>query len=208
MKMKNYLQIIVSHKKLILLVAVLCAIFSFIFVKVYPTTYTASTLLSIYRVNKEATEDFQYDNYYAIKAAEFVGNTVVSLLQSPEAILEIYKKAKLDRDIDIFREVKKFRPKQLSSHLVKIKITNQSREKAEKLAKATAVVINDEVKKLEVDSKAQNSFEIKASKPIISTNRYNPYLVTVLGLICGLFLGIGLAFLFEYFREEKGQLKP
>lgn len=201
--MRNYPQIIASRKKLILLVAVLCTILSFIFVKIYPTTYTASTLLSIYRVNKEATEDFQYDNYYAIKAAEFVGNTVVGRLQSPEAILEIYKKAKLDRDIDIFHEVKKFRPKQLSSHLIKVRITDQSQEKAEKLAKAMAEVINDEVKKLEVDPKKQNSFEIAAEGPIISTNKYNPHLVTALGLICGLFLGIGLTFLFEYFRGEK-----
>ncbi|MEW6407843.1 MAG: Wzz/FepE/Etk N-terminal domain-containing protein [Patescibacteria group bacterium] len=201
--MKNYLQIIISHKKLILFVAALCAIFSFIFVKVYPTTYTASTLLSIHRVNKEVTEDFQYDNYYAIQAAEFVGNTVVSLLQSPEAILEIYKKAKLDRDIDIFHEVKKFRPKQLSSHLVKVKITNQSQEKAEKLAKATVAVINDKVKKLEVDPQKQNSFEIGAQGSVISTNKYNPYLVTALGLICGLFLGVGLAFLGEYFKPDQ-----
>jgi capsular polysaccharide biosynthesis protein len=200
--MKNYFEIITSRKKLILVVIILCGILSFVFAKVYPTTYTVSILLSVQRVNKEATSDFQYDNYYGIQAAEFVGNTIVSLLQSPEAGLEIYKKANLDKNIDIFREIKKFRPKQLSSHLVKLKITDKDSKNAKNLAIAAGEVVNTKVKQLEVSSNKQNSFEIEISEPLVLTNKYNPYFVTILGLICGLFLGAGVAFLFEYFKTN------
>lgn len=201
--MTNYFQTINLHKKLIVAVAILCGILSFVFAKFYPTTYTVSTLLAIHRVNKETTSDFQYDNYYGIQATEFVGNTVVSYLQSPETILEIYKETKLDQETkNIFSETKKFRPKQLSSHLIKLRITSEDNEKAKKLVQAAVEVINGKVKKLETNVKNQNSFEISATESIISTNKYSPFFVGGLGLICGLFLGVGFAFLFVYFKEE------
>lgn len=203
--MKNYLQIVSSHKKLIFFVILLCGIFSFLFAKFYPTTYTASTLFTINRVNRAPETDFPYDNYYySIQATGAVGDTVSSLLQSPEVILEIYKKAGLEKEIkDIAADAKRFRPKQISSHLIKLKITTLNKESSEKLAKSTEEVLKNRVKKLETNFENKNSFDLSAEKAIIFTNKYSSLLVTILGLFGGLFLGVGLAFLFEYFKTEK-----
>lgn len=205
--MKNYFRIISSHKKLILLIIILCGILSFIAAKVIPTTYTASTLLLVHRTNKIETKDFQYDNYYSIQATEAVGNTVASLLQSPELILEIYKKAKLENTIkNISSDVKKFRPKQISSHLIRLRVTTQNSQDSEKLIKAGVEVLQNRISQLETNYDKKGSFEISAENPIVFANKYSPLTVTILGLICGLFLGIALAFLFEYFREEEKKI--
>ena len=54
---------------------------------------------------------------------------------------------------------------------------------------------------VELTGNDSNSFEIMASNPIITEKNYDPVLVTIIGLICGLFIGLGLAFIFEYFKE-------
>lgn len=204
MRIKDYLSVIRKYKILILVTAFLCGIFALILSLIYPQSYDVQVLLAIHRVNREQTADFQYDNYYSIQAAEHLSNTVVSWLETPGIVLEIFKKADLESEIkDINVEVKKIRPKQISSHLVRVKLNHKNQEKAKKLASALVSVIDDRVQSIEQTADAKNSFEVKAEEPIIILRKYDPPLATLFGFIGGLFLGIGFAFFYEYLKSEK-----
>lgn len=204
MNLKNYLEVIKKRKFFIIFFGIVCGIFGLIFSLVTPKSYDALILLSIHRVNREKTADFQYDNYYAIQAAEYVGNTVVSWLEMPEIILEIYEKAgQINQLGNVYAAARKIRPKQISSHLVRVKLNDKDKEKVSSLSRALVDVIRDRISKIEVTPEGQSSFSIDSAEPVITERTYDPFLVTLVGFIGGGLLGIGFSFCLEYLKEEK-----
>lgn len=204
MSPKNYLKVIADHKGTIIASLILVGVFAFIFALLIPKSYDATISLSIHRINREETEDFQYDNYYAIQAAELLTNTVVNWLATPDIALAIFDKAGVAVDVEGFAKLsRKFRARQLSSHVARVEFRYKDYDGAIKLANSLVEVIRDKVKEIEKTSKNLPSFDLQASSPIVLQHKINPLLAGTLGLVCGLFLGIGLAFLFEYLKKEE-----
>lgn len=204
MNLKDYLKVIREKILFILIIAILCGSLSLILGFVQKESFDASILMTIHRAEREKSEDFQYDNYYSIQAAEYLSNTITGWVETPEVVTLTYKKAGLeDKMSDAYREAKKIKPKQLSSHLINVRLNNEDRENTEKLAKALIEVTQEKVNKIEVDAEGNSSFSLQAEEPIVTLKKYNPYLVGVFGLLGGIFIGIGLAFLREYLKEEE-----
>lgn len=199
---KNYLQVIIRHKFTIVASIVLCGLAALIYSYVKSQAFSSNVSMSFHRVNKEATADYQYDNYYAGKAVEIVSNTVVGWLQTPNVVQEIYTEAKVVPD-DIYKDTKKFKPKQVSAHQVEMRLVNKNRQDLEKLSKATVAVMKNKVASLEVTNEQKNAFDVIIDEPIITEIKYSPWMLTLIGLVAGLFVGIGLAFLWEYFKSEE-----
>ena len=158
--------------------------------------------MSVHKVNRQDVKNFQYDNYYAIQASELLGNTIVGWLESPNIIFEIYDRAELTpQPEEVDKLARQMKAKQISSHSVKVAFNQIDRERSEKLSGSLVDVIKDKVNEVELTGNDKNSFEIISSNPIISEKKYDPVLITIIGLISGLFIGIGLGFMFEYFKE-------
>lgn len=201
---KNYLKVISDHKGVVIACVVLVGLLAFIFAMLVPKSYDATLTLSIHRINREKTEDFQYDNYYAIQAAELLCNTVVNWLATSDVALAIYDKAGVAVDVEgISKLSRKFRARQLSSHTARVIFNYKDQEGANKLAASLIDVVQDKVKNIEKTSKDEPSFRIQASSPIVIQHKIDPILACLCGLICGLFIGVGLVFLFEYFKKEE-----
>lgn len=204
MNLKDYFQVVREKIIFIIIVAVLCGVLSLILGFLQKDSFDASILMTVHRAEREKSEDFQYDNYYSIQAAEYLVNTVTGWVETPEAITLVYKKAGLESEMgDAYQEAKKVKPKQLSSHLINVRLNNKDRENTEKLASALVEVTKDKVEKIEVDAEGNSSFSVQADEPIITLKKYNPYLVGIFGFLGGIFIALGLAFLREYLKEEE-----
>lgn len=204
MSPKNYLKVISDYKVLVVVCVVLVGLLAFIFAWLTPKSYDAALTLSVHRINREKTEDFQYDNYYAIQAAELLCNTVVNWLATSDVALSIFDKADIAPDVEGLAKLsRKFKARQLSSHAARVEFRYKDQEGANKLATSLINVVQDKVKNIEKTSKDEPSFGIQASSPIVMEHKIDPLLASVCGLVCGLFVGIGLAFLFEYFKKEE-----
>jgi capsular polysaccharide biosynthesis protein len=208
MSLKNYLKVISDKKIFILVTVIICGVLAFVISSVKPQSYDSGLLLTVHRENREETKDFQYDNYYSIQASEYLSNTAVSLIESPEFVSKVYNRAGLADELDdVFAAAKKIKPKQISSHLIKVKLNDKDEEKAKKLSIALGEVLKDDISKIEISAAGKGSFTIAAEEPIVTLKKYNPWLVGLIGMIGGLFIGIALAFLGEYFRREEGEEK-
>ncbi len=204
MNLKDYLKVIREKIIFITIIAVLCGAVSLILGLLQKDSFDSSILMTIHRVEREKSEDFQYDNYYSIQAAEYLSNTITGWIETQEAITLVYKSAGLENEMgDAYREAKRIKTKQLSSHLINIKLNNGDKNRVEKLSKSLIDVIKKKVETLEVDSDGKSSFSVESEEPIITLKKYNPYLVGVFGLLGGVFIGMGLAFLKEYLKEEE-----
>lgn len=204
MNLKDYLKVIKEKIIFIIIIAILCGVLSLVLGLMQKDSFDSSILMTIHRAEREKSEDFQYDNYYSIQSAEYLSNTVTGWIETPEVITLVYKEAGIEDEMgDAYREAKNVKTKQLSSHLISVRLNNEDRERVEKLSKSLVDVVNKKVETLEVDSDGNSSFSIESEEPIITLKKYNPYFVGIFGLLGGVFIGMGLAFLREYLREEE-----
>jgi capsular polysaccharide biosynthesis protein len=204
MNLKDYFKVLKEKIIFIIIIAILCGALSLILGLMQKDSFDASILMTIHRSEREKSEDFQYDNYYSIQAAEYLANTITGWIETPEAIILVYKEAGIEDEMgDAYQEAKRVKIKQLSSHLISVRLNNKDRGTVDKLSKSLVDVTKKKVEALEVDSDGNSSFSIESEEPMITLKKYNPYLVGVFGLLGGMFVGIGLAFLREYLKEEE-----
>ena len=200
MELKQYLKIIRRNKKIIIAVAVLTALFSFIFSAVQPAKYETSLSLLIGKNKTQETDDFKYDGYYALQAGEIMADSAEQWLKSPEVVNAVYQKAGISPDFrNIKSYAKKFTAKKMSPQYVEVKFNTSTRREAEKISLAIVEVINDKVEMLEKNSEREISFSISGGNPVIAEDNPNIFLNLFIGFISGLALGVFAVFGKEYF---------
>ena len=84
--------------------------------------------------------------------------------------------------------------KKISAHLVRVKFTRATEEQASKIATGLSQVIKEKAEAAEKDLQGNSAFSIKPSAPVIVKKTANPVILTFSGLVCGLFIGVALAF--------------
>ena len=199
---RDYLKIVKSNKILIFVCAILCGLLALIFSAVKPVSYETSIAFSIQKVNRQDTAEFQYDNYYSIQASELLGNSIVGWLESPEIIREVYQAADVTVETEDLNSLARgMKAKQISAHLVRVRYSQSSHEKASGIATGVIEVIKNKVESVEKDVNGQSSFVLEASEPVIVEKKYGPATLALAGIICGLCVGVGIAFGREYLKK-------
>ncbi|MBU1119420.1 hypothetical protein KKH43_06070 [Patescibacteria group bacterium] len=208
MNTRSYLDIIFKKKIQIVAMTLIVALVALFAAYLIPEKHVVDMSLTVHRVNRETTEDFQYDNYYSVQAAEYVSNTVVGMLASPDVVQEIYTNAQVSDDSSIQSRIKSIKARQKSSHLVTVTVKHADPEVTEKVATAVSDVMSEKVQALESTDENTNSFDVVTGEYIKNSQKVDPLLAFVFGLVCGLFISIALVFLYEYLflkgsNEEK-----
>lgn len=202
MNIKTYFGVIKKGKWMIVVVTLIVAAAATVFSMVAPPRYESATTLTVSRVNREASEDFQYDNYYAIQSAEFVSNTVSGMLAAPDVVQRIYDVAGVESDDSIQAKTKSISARQKTSHLISLSVKRSSQEEADSIIQATEEVLRNRVEALEVTKNSENAFTLTGGDIIRTTLVYSPVIVFISSLISGLFLGVGFVFLKHYLSTE------
>ena len=204
MELKQYLKIIKQNAKLVLIIAVLTALFSFVFSVIQPVKYETSLSLLISKNKTQQTDDFKYDGYYALQASEIIADSIQQWVKSPEIVSAVYQKARIDSDFkNIKGYTKKFTAKKMSSQYVEVKFSAITKEDAEKISRAVVEVINNKVEALEKNSEGEVAFFIESGEPIIIKNKPDLLFNLFIGFISGLVLGVFAVFGREYFSNKK-----
>ncbi|MBU1177686.1 hypothetical protein KJ903_00535 [Patescibacteria group bacterium] len=202
MSPRNYLKIIKSSRILIFVCAILCGLLALIFSAVKPVSYETSIAFSIQKINRQDTAEFQYDNYYAIQASELLGNTIVGWLESPEVMREVCQEASLTAVASDFNSLARgMKAKQISAHLVRVKYSQPSYEQANQVASGITTVIKKKAEAVELNAAGQSSFVVIPSDPVIVEKKYGPATLALAGIVCGLLVGVGIAFGREYLKK-------
>ncbi len=202
MELKQYLKIIKKHYKLILIITILVGASSFIFTLKRPVVYDTSLSLFITRTTTQATQDYKYDGYYAIKAAELFSDTVKQWLESPEVVIEIYKKAGIDLELESLKKLrKKLKAYKMSSQYVEVRFKAEEKEKAQKISGVIPSVLQSRAQQLTWSSR-DLAFYIRATSPVIVANIPKPLFNGLIGLVSGFVLGVFVAFFMVYLGKD------
>jgi len=206
MELKEYLKILIKHFKIILFSAILLSLSAFIFTINKPVYYQAIGSMTITpKSSAELKNIYQYDGYYALQASNLFGITISSWLANPDIVTEIYKKAGYSTEGMSTQALSKTikTSQNLNSSLITFQLNDLDKEKVRKLALAVIELVKEKTALINKDSNSKINFEIVSNEPLV--NRIDPKKIfnTAVGFLIGLFLGGFLAFVIEYFSNEK-----
>ena len=136
---------------------------------------------------QQATTDYSYDGYYALRAAELFADTVISWFSTPASVSDIYRTAVIALpEEEAAAAAGRFRAKKLSAQVVTVSYAEKDRGRAEALAKAGVAIAAARTAELNRNAEGRSLFELIAADPIISASRFPPERAAIVGFLLGL----------------------
>lgn len=164
--------------------------------------YLTSLSISVTRVNRQPTPDYQYDGYYAIQATDLFTQTLLSWFLTPSVLLEFYTKAHLDPHIDSLGSlIGRFHARKYSAQNLVVQFTEVDRPSAEKLASAISAVVKDQGSSLDTNNAESSTFGIVPARPVIVQTRPNVLLDGLAAFFGSLLLASVVLGTFRYLKE-------
>lgn len=206
MEIKDYLKILRKHLGMIIIITLLFGLFAYVFTLKQDVTYEASGNLTVVpKPTVELKNVYEYGGYYALQAASLFINTIAFWLQSPEIVAEIYKKAGYEIEKgQTSRSLSKLIKTTIlpNSFSLKFQLKNKDKTRAEKLAIAVGVVVQEKVAEFDQKTTSKDKFEVLTPHPNIVEIRPKKAFNTAVGALAGLVFGVFLVFVIEYFRKS------
>lgn len=205
MELRDYFKIIGKNLTLFWVVVVLCLVATIGFTELAPTTYTASTTLTINKSSAQKqinTDYYLFDNYYNVQSAGLYSQIVGTWFSSPSLVKTIYENAGIAvPNVSQSSLAKTFKAVREEPSTINVSIVGKNRDELEKLISSATTVIQTETDKLGKNS--ESFYEIAKFNPIVNENIPNVYLNTLIGLVLGLAVGAMLVFGINYFKAGK-----
>ena len=199
-----FLKIINQYKIKIIAIALIVGILAVLIAEFLPAKYDASVALNVIRVNREETSDYQYDGFYAIQASNLFAETIVSWLETPAVVKDIYEQSGKKGAISGLSSLcGAFKTKKLSSQNITVKFSSKTEEEAKMLASSLVSVVEKKSQMSLETAKKEAVFEVKSADPVIIKRAYGAAITFFAGLITGLVFGILWATGKNYFYENR-----
>jgi len=206
MEFRDALQTYGRHRFLGIAIVVVTVAAAYLWSALQPIRYSTSMSLGVNRANKDATSDYQYDGYYALQAADLFSQTLVSWMQTPSILVEIYRQADLPTDEDSIRGITgRFKTKKVAAQNVVVTYMSPTEEEAERLANAMTKVTSELTKDVNRDANNQSLFELRSATPVIVRAKIDPVLLGIASVVIGIVLAMFLVPFVTYLAGAKPQ---
>lgn len=206
MELREYFRIIGRYWKVFWAVIIIATIATFILTKTQPKSYLAATTLTVNKTSalmQSQTNYYLFDNYYNVQSSALFSQIVVSWIESPAVVKEIYTKADVILPAVSQKKLSKtFKAVRSEPATINISIVGSNKDEMEKLINAAAAVMQDKTNEISKSDK-ESIYDIVKFTPIVTETTPNLWLNTLIGLLAGVLLGAILALAVDYFRPQK-----
>lgn len=206
MELREYFRIIGRHLTAFIGIILLSLIFTTVFTKMQPISYTASTSFTVNKGSSLRQKDVNYylfDNYYNVQSAGLFSQTIATWFSSPSLVKEIYEKAGLAvPNVSQKTLAKTFRADRQEPATINVTVTGENKEELNKLINAASSVIQEKTDELGKSS-SETVYEMAKFDPIVSENKTNWLLNMIIAIVSGVLVGLIIVFGIEYFKDEK-----
>lgn len=198
MEFKKYLQILKGGRRQIFLTTLTVTLLAFLTPQLLAQQYEINFSVYITKKTKKLSQEFEYDQYYALKAKEKLGKFIEEYLKNPAVKSKILTRAEISSN-DYFLPLRRhfFQAYSLSSQEVQVNFKMKNPNKAEKVATETLKKLNAIFKAL-FSNKDQTQYQLKRSPVALTKSGFSPAFSSLLGATGGIFLGIFIVLFRHY----------
>ncbi|MBU1148830.1 hypothetical protein KKI23_01935 [Patescibacteria group bacterium] len=202
MEFKDHLRIIGRGKVFIIIFTLLVVLVSLVWAYYKPPVYQSSISFSVNRINRQSTEYYEYDGYYAISASELFSQTLMSWFMTPSVLLEIYEEAGVDPEIKSLASfTNRFKARQYASQNIVVTFKEKNEDEATKISQSIINTVQTKSAELNQTVDQKSIFEVVGSGPVVVSQKPGYLLTGIISLISGLIVSLILVYLRRYFKE-------
>lgn len=206
MNIQEYIAVLKREKEFFFALVIGLWLLSFLWFLLQPISYSGALLVNIGRTVNEPSTEYSYDNFYRLQADERFGDTLVRWLSNPRIVSDILMAAGSSPEQYSEKSLQSlFQAKRLSSQVVEVRYTGQSREGVKKYAEALIEVTQEYTESL--NSTQVNWFRVSGSEPIIRDARLPAFPFLALSLFASIFVAFWAVFLKEFFTNPPQKRK-
>jgi len=163
--------------------------------------FSVSLALTISRQGTQESIDYKYDNYYALRASDEFGTTVVGWFKTPEIAEAINQKVGINSSgWSLSSLSERFKAAKISPNLVEVRYGAKTESDAKKISQAIGQVISEKVGLINNSSNQGIAFLVIVGEPVVAKNTYNFWLNILAGFLIGLIFGFFIIVARDYFR--------
>lgn len=202
MELRDYLKVYWRQRGMILWLIILATGIALGFAATRPIQTGVSVAFAVNRTNQVTTNQYEYDGYYALQAADLFSQTVVSWFSTPSVLRDVYDRAGLDPEIKSLNSLPaRFSVKKYSAQNIVVRYNERTRDRASKVATALTAVISDRTSEMNKSADGKSIFEIVGGTPVIAEVHPNLLLIGIVTAVLSLALGLMIAALRHYLKQ-------
>lgn len=204
MELTTYLKIIKKNFDIITYTTFIVVGLALTITFLLPETYRGDFSLFIVKDRIQQTEDYKYDQFYAVKTQEKIGEFIEQYLQNPQTSSAILKQAGVENiDYSSRRALRNaIRVTPVSAQEVKITLKLKQKEKIEKTADIVYQNTAQKIKSLyPADNETQ--YTVEKSTTLVTTGGPSLKINLIIAAIAGIFSGVLATFFRHYLAEIK-----
>jgi len=206
MELREYIKIIFKHWKAFWLIVILATVGTYLFTKMQPQAYLASTTLTVNKssvLKQSQVNYYLFDNYYNVQSSGLFSQIVTSWFESPAVVKEIYTEAGVTLpEVSQGKLAKIFKAVRAEPATINVSYVGSDKVEAEKLVDAAADIMQEKTNEMG-KSDRESVYDIVRFAPIVTDSTPNILLSTIIGLIAGIIFGIIVALGINYFKAGK-----
>ena len=199
MELLELIKIIKKNLALILILGVISALSTFLFVKSKPLTYNVFFAITISQVGNDPTPDYKFDNYYSQQAIEIFTDSFEKWFLDPNIITEAYQKAGVNiENVSPKKRSRLVKARKLGSQYIEVNFEAKNTREGELVFKSLVDVMNDKVESLKGDKAVW--FKVNAENSLITKKEWNLFVVIIVSFVVGAAIGIFFSLLKHYLK--------
>lgn len=202
MVLKDYFMIIKNRFWLLVIIALVAVLTTYIFTLKKSDVYEASASILVTKKLQSNTSDYQFDQYYAIQASSLYADTIANLFKDPTNIIDIYNKANLQLPTDKTKSLPKLiSTKRIPPLTIVVSLTDKDQDVARALITRSMDFVRTTTNNW-AREKVNSDFALTFNEPLISKANRNITTNTILGFLVGIVIGLATVFGAEFFGRE------
>ena len=201
--MTTFNELIRKWGKMIVVTAVLTMIATMIIVPRLPKKQSVSVDITIPVPSRSATDNYEYDGYYALQAADLFSGTIVGWFKSPDFVARIYKKANVPLVTKSIRSLEKvFLVKKVSGQFITVKFSVKDEQQANDIGKAISDNIKERVEQINTNGNRSLVFSVLVGKPLVVLDQRDGFVDAVLAGFAVLVLGFNAVIIIDALKRN------
>src|SRR3989339_240403 len=191
---------IIKRRLVVLIIIVVVFLGSVLGITLTAKEKNESSFIVTIQPSRENSLEYQYNGYYSIQASEFFIDTIIGWIKNPIFVADIYKKAGIDFDSRKLKSLgKKIYARKIPPQNISFIISDQSKERAEKIANGTIAAVIEKNNQINQLANSSATFHIIGSELITIPIKPNILFNIIIAFLSSIILGIILVFATEYF---------
>lgn len=202
MELKEYLNMIVKNKLIIFIIIIFSCLLTYYFTITKKVSYDGSLYVNAIVASQNLENEYDYDNYYSLKASESFLDIVIGWLKDPANIASIYAKT---NEIFPQEKISKYSniitSKKINPTTMQILISGESENYVKNILSSIKVFINDKSLIYSQNEYVKNA-NVVTGDIFVTKNIPNLYLNLIIAFFVGIFISI-IFILFKGYMNKK-----